>query len=266
LLAFESKDGPLVVRTNPGHQSYSVERDAAGKLSVSGAQVITSPNGAGIVCPTPTKLSWSDTVVTGESVVEAVEPADREGCQHLRLRPASAAEAPGLPFSVCMGELGLPFVAGDRLRISRNDNATGNARLLRAVRMNGDRAELWLLRGAPGAFGATGWDSKLFTISSLQRAADCHARPGDGCATLEVSDEVVLTFSPRSVQLRGGEGLSLRVPSGEKLEARVVHAVLRPVVDRSCSKDLAAAPVDVGLAVLVRGSSSSAQQIAAPPK
>ena len=265
LLAFESKDGPVVVRTNPGLQSYIVDRDVSGKLSVSGASLVASSNGATVTCPKPSKLTWSDTTVTGDSIVEAVEAPAADGCQTLRLRPGSAAEGPSLSWSVCMGDTKLPFGAGDWLHVSQNENPANNARVLRMARTVGDRTELWLMRGNPSGFTATGWDGKLFTLSSSQRAADCRSALAPGCGTLEVALDTVLTFGPRSVQLRGGEGVSFGAPDGSKVDARIVHALMRPVVDPACSKDAAAAPTDVGVVVLVRGGPSGrAKEIAAP--
>jgi hypothetical protein len=265
LIAIDSGSGFVVGRTNPGYQSYVVNRDANGKIELTGPTLLASAKSSTAVCRAQTPLTWSETTVTGISVVQAIDAPDPAGCQKLRLGPATGGEGSSVSWSVCMGKAKLPFAVGEHLRISENDNRTANARVFHAERTDGERVELWLLRGAPGGFAATGWDSKLLAVGNALRPVDCRPELRKGCSTIEVGDGVALTYGARSLILESGESASLLAPDGLELDVFVVHDVLRVVIDPGCSKDLAAAPADVGVAVIVHGGPRGpASQIAAP--
>jgi hypothetical protein len=251
LLAF---DGPedLVVRTSTGYQDFTVVRDSTGKLSVIGATELTRPTQTSPLCSAQKPLSWADATLTGNAIVKTAEPSP-DGCQTLKLSPSDAEDSAVFTWSACVGSAKLPFVAGDPVRITNNENATSHARALRIERTRGDRLVTWLLRGVPGALPTVGWDQSLATISANMRGDDCRAELPLRCATVEQGQDVTFTVSPRSLALPAGESVSLTHANGTKLELFVVHSVLRPVVDPACSRDLAASVADVGVVVIERG-------------
>lgn len=254
LIAFDGPEG-LVIRTSAGLQDLTVVKDSTGKLSVLGSTELTRPTEKSPICETQKPLSWADTTLTGNAVVKAAEPTP-DGCQTLKLSPTDAAEGAIFTWSACVGSAKLPFVAGDPVRISNNENQANHARALRIERTRGDRLVLWLLRGVPGGLPTVGWDQTLATISANMRGEDCRAELSARCATVEQGQDLTFTVSPRSLALHSGESANLAHTNGTKLELFVVHSVLRPVVDPSCSRDFGAGVADVGVVVIERGGPS----------
>jgi hypothetical protein len=251
LLAFDVPSG-LVIRTSTGFQDFTVVKESTGKLSVIGATELTRPTEKSPLCAAQKPLSWADATLTGNAVVKASEPTP-DGCQTLKLSPTDAAEGAVFTWSACVGSAKLPFVAGDPVRITNNENQMSRARALRIERTRGDRLVTWLLRGVPTGFATVGWDQNLATVSANMRGDDCRAEVSARCATVEQGQDVTFTVSPRSLALHAGESANLTHTNGTKLELFVVHSVLRPVVDPACSRDLGAGVADVGLVVIERG-------------
>lgn len=252
LIAFDLREGPLVVRTGAGFQDFTVVKDSSGKLSVLGATELPRPTEKATLCAAQKPLSWSDATLTGNAQVKAVE-ATPDGCQVLKLSPSDAAEGAVFSWSACVGAAKLPFAAGDAVRITNNENPATHARALRIERTRGDRVVMWLLRGPPGSLPTVGWDPALATISSTMRGEDCRAELRPNCSTVEVGQDVTFNVSPRSLALRAGESANLTHTNGTKLELYVVHSLLRPVVDPGCSREIDALPGDLGIVVIERG-------------
>jgi hypothetical protein len=257
LFALDTPDGPLVLRSNPGLQSYAIQRDSTGKLSSSNGAGLTRPTDTAPVCKRQRPMSWSDAVLTGRVRIQAMLPAAADGCQTLELASADADGGPTLRLSVCIGSAKLPFAAGEAVRISNNEHQSTRTRALRIERTEGERVVLWLLRGPPSGFAAVGWDPNLASIGSALGGEDCRAELAPNCATVELGDEVRFSVTPRSLALRAGESANLAHQNGTMLELHVVHSVLRPVVDPSCSRDLDTLPADVGVVLIERGGSNA---------
>jgi hypothetical protein len=252
LLAFELPTGPVVHRTTTGYQDFYVNRDSTGALTVSGGLLVAQPKGDSPTCTQQKLMSWSDSTLTGAAVVQAVKTGE-DGCQTLELRVEGADAGPSFTWSACLGAAKMPFSANEPVRITNNENQTTHARVLRIERTAGERLVMWLLRGPPGGFAAAGFDATVAGISSNQRGEDCRMTVDPRCRTLQLGEDVNVTITPRSLVLKAGEGANVVATNGTRLELQIVHSLLRPVVDPSCSRDLEATLVDVGVVLVERG-------------